>query len=155
MPHHDQYTVHMQSDFPVLTYFLVGGIYNLTMSKRAKQVPVKSGQLLAQLRKTAGLSQRELARLLGVRQSNIAFWEHSDKPPRSEILPPMAKILGVTVESLLMAQPLERKGGPVGKLRKIFDQVAALPRHQQDKIIEVVSVFLNQFHQSSQSHRSR
>lgn len=39
--------------------------------------------------------------MLGVSQSNIAFWEQSDKPPRSDLLPKMADTLGVTVAELL------------------------------------------------------
>ena len=31
------------------------------------------------------------------------FWERSEKPPRSEVLPKMAEALGVSVEDLLIA----------------------------------------------------
>jgi len=94
----------------------------------------------------AGLSQTELARLIGESQQNIAFWEQSDKPPRSDILIPMAKTLGVTVEALLTDQKTTRKaGGPVGKVKKIFDEVSKLPRRQQDKIVEFVSALVNQY----------
>ncbi len=43
------------------------------------------------LRKAAGLTQIELAKFLKVPQANIAFWEWSDKPPRSDLFPAMAK----------------------------------------------------------------
>ena len=58
---------------------------------------------LAALRKDAGLSQYEFANYVGVRQANIAFWDRSEKPPRSNVLPKMAQALGVTVEDLLMS----------------------------------------------------
>ena len=53
---------------------------------------------LAALRKDAGLSQYELARYVGVPQANIAFWERSEKPLRSDVLSKMAQALGVTLE---------------------------------------------------------
>ena len=48
-----------------------------------------------------GLEPYELAAYVGVPQANIAFWERSEKPPRSEVLPKMAEALGVSVEDLL------------------------------------------------------
>lgn len=39
----------------------------------------------------------ELAEMLEVPQSNVAFWEQSEKPPRSDLLPKMADILGVEI----------------------------------------------------------
>jgi transcriptional regulator with XRE-family HTH domain len=41
---------------------------------------------------------------LGVPQANIAFWERSEKPSRSEVLPKMAEALGVSVEDLLIVE---------------------------------------------------
>lgn len=112
----------------------------------------KQGARLAQLRKAAGLSQYELADQIGVPQPNIAFWEQSEKPPRSEVLPKMAKALGVTVEELLNTDSVkkvtQRKGGPTGKVRKVFERVSKLPRNQQDKIVEVVTAIVNQYEQS-------
>ena len=105
------------------------------------------GARLAEFRKAADLSQYELARLLALSQANIAFWELSDKPPRSEVLLKMAEVLGVTVEALLSGRP-SRKGGPVGRVRKLFEEVSALPRHQQDKVVEFVSAFVAQAKQN-------
>lgn len=104
------------------------------------------GARLVELRKAAGLTQVEFAHLLGESQQNITFWEHSEKPPRSDILPKMAKILGVTVEQILGVSPIaERRPGPVGKTQKIFEEVARLPRSQQDKIIDIVAALVEQY----------
>lgn len=107
---------------------------------------MKIGTHLAELRQKADLSQYELAKLLGVPQSNIAYWEGSDKPPRSDVLPKLAKILGVRIERLLNINgKQERIGGPTGKVRSIFEQVSKLPKKQQEKIVEFVSAFVNQY----------
>ena len=36
------------------------------------------------------------------------------------------------------------RGGPVGKTRQVFETVSHLPRHQQQKIIEVVEALVAQ-----------
>ena len=114
---------------------------------------------LAELRKDAGLSQYELADYVGVPQANIAFWERSEKPPRSEVLPKMAEALGVSVEDLLIVgdeKPLKRKaaksnGRPAGKVREVFDRVSKLPRRQQEHIVNWVSAYVSQYEHSRQS----
>ena len=124
------------------------------MGNISKKSSLKCGQHLALLRKQVGLSQRQLALKLGVPQSNIAFWEHSDKPPRSELLPILANLLGVSVDVLLYphsSSSIKKLSGPTGKLRKVFDQASNLPRHQQLKIVEVVSLFIKQFQLAKKS----
>jgi transcriptional regulator with XRE-family HTH domain len=109
--------------------------------------PPQGARLLA-LRQAAGLSQTELAQAVGETQQNIAFWEQSDRPPRSDVLPRLAKVLGVSVEDILeMDRPPRstKQTKPVGKLRKVFDDVSKLPRRQQDKIVEVISAMITQY----------
>lgn len=80
---------------------------------------------------------------MGVPQANIAFWERSEKPPRSDVLPKMAQALGFSVEDLLILsdeKPLRKKAAksntrPVGKVREVFDRVSKLPRRQQEHIV--------------------
>jgi transcriptional regulator with XRE-family HTH domain len=120
----------------------------LDMVRRVTKSRPKQGARLAELRKAAGFSQYELARLIGVPQPNIAFWELSAKPPRSEVLPKMARVLGVRVEQLLDTEAaVERKAGPTGKVQQAFEAVSRLPRRQQEKILEVVSLFVQQYGQ--------
>src|SRR5689334_16934591 len=144
----------MQAHVPLLKIPGQSSLYNSLMGRTLKRPRPKQGARLAEFRKAAGLSQYELARQLGVAQPNIAFWELSDKPPRSDILPKMAKILGVSVEELLSTDSAKkitkRKGGPTGKIRKLFEQVSKLPRHQQNKIAEVLSVFVKQYAHSKE-----
>jgi transcriptional regulator with XRE-family HTH domain len=124
------------------------------MARKPGKPPSKQGLRLAQLRHTAGLTQHELAQLLDVPQSNIAFWERSEKPPRSDILPKMAKVLGVSVEDLLdirRTPTIQRQSAPVGKVREVFERVARLPRRQQEKIVEFVSAFVNQYEEKRAS----
>jgi transcriptional regulator with XRE-family HTH domain len=104
------------------------------------------GARLAALRRDAGLTQTELARLVGEPQQNIALWEQSNKPPRSDAIPKLAKALGVSVEDLFTdkVRPA-RRAGPVGKVRKLFDEVAKLPRRQQEKIVEFLTPIVEDY----------
>jgi len=128
------------------------------MPRKSTKPKPPQGSRLAELRKGAGLSQYELARYVGVPQANIAFWERSEKPPRSEVLPKMAEVLGVTVEDLLIVgneRPLNKKaaksnGRPAGKVREVFDRVSKLPRRQQEHIVNWVSAYLAHYQQSKQ-----
>jgi transcriptional regulator with XRE-family HTH domain len=108
------------------------------------------GAHLAALRQRAGLTQSALGRLVGEKQQIIAFWEQSEKPPRSDVLPKLARVLGVPIESLLSPSAptpsfLARTGGPAGKVRRLFDEVSRLPRRQQDKIVEFLGPIVEQF----------
>jgi transcriptional regulator with XRE-family HTH domain len=116
------------------------------MPQRAPKTRPAQGARLADLRRAAGLTQVELAKLVGETQQNITFWEHSDKPPRSDVLPKLAKVLGVSVEQLLGISPIgDRRPGPVGKTQRVFEEVARLPRSQQDKIVEIITALVDQY----------
>ena len=41
--------------------------------------------------------------------------------------------------------PIERRNGPVRKVRKLFEGVSELPRRQQDKVVEFVSALVEQY----------
>jgi len=113
---------------------------------RTRRHRPKQGARLAALRRAAGLTQTELAQLVGESQQNIAFWEQSEKPPRSDVLPKLAKVLGVKIEQILEGElPQTRRAGPVGKVQKIFEEVSTLPRKQQERIVETVSALVAQY----------
>jgi len=108
----------------------------------------KQGALLVALRQRAALSQAELARAINVPQANIAFWEWSDKPPRSDVLRKLARVFAVRVDQLLVdseREPLAKRPGPVGEVQKVFEEVRKLPRKQQRKVIEVLSALVDRY----------
>jgi transcriptional regulator with XRE-family HTH domain len=111
-------------------------LYDVSMASAASR--------LKALREAAGLSQRELARLLGQDQSNIHYWESTGKAPRSDVLVPMAKALGVTVEELLGQPKPSRVTAPGGRARQLFEAVSRMPRRQQDKVLDILEPFVRQ-----------
>jgi transcriptional regulator with XRE-family HTH domain len=113
--------------------------------------PPQGARLLA-LRKAAALTQIELARAIGVPHANIAFWEWSDKPPRSDLLPTLAKALGVKIEELLINANAESpaiRPGPIGEVQRTFEQVRKLPRKQQRKVLETVRALVNEYNREA------
>ena len=121
-----QYTVHMQALFSTIGY-------DEDMAKVMSR--------LKKFREAAGLSQHELARRVGQRQSNIRYWEATGKPPRSDLLIPIAQELGVSVEELL-GQPKPRNGKPGGKLGDVVERITRMPRRQRDRVVAIVETIL-------------
>jgi|SRR5215831_2573612 len=129
--------------------------YNRGMAKRRKERDRPAqGRRLMELRKAAGLSQYELAEMIGEPQPNIAYWELSDKPPRSDVLHKLADVLGVGIPDLLSVNgrtvAVSKSARPAGKVRKVFEDVSRLPRRQQEHIVRVVSALVMQYEQSRQ-----
>jgi transcriptional regulator with XRE-family HTH domain len=113
-----------------------GAVYAVAMT-------AKKGHLRS-LREKCGLTLREFSRQIGEHPSNVSYWERTESIPRSDVLAPMAKILGVTVEELLGEPKPRRATAPGGKARQVFDAVSRLPRRQQQKIVEVVEALVAQ-----------
>lgn len=70
--------------------------------------------------------------------------------PMTDVLPRLAKVLGVRVEDLLNVErePV-RQAAPAGRMRKLFDDVARLPRRQREKVVEVLSALVMQYRKSA------
>jgi transcriptional regulator with XRE-family HTH domain len=113
---------------------------------KLKKSRPRRGAHLTALRTAAGLTQVELANAIGETQQNVAYWEQSEYPPRADVLPKLARTLGVRVEDVLDLETTSpaRRPGPIGRAQKAFEKVARLPRRQQDKIIEMVEALVAQ-----------
>lgn len=56
---------------------------------------------LREIRKRAGLSQEDLARMVGVERSTVTKWESGQNAPALPTLAKLADVLGVSVDDLL------------------------------------------------------
>jgi transcriptional regulator with XRE-family HTH domain len=106
------------------------------------------GQRLSALRKTKGLTQRELAEALGTTREMVDYYERRAINPALEVVRGCAKALNVSVIELLGSEDKngkKRRGtGPNGKMRRLFEAASQLPRSQQDKLTAVLEAFVNQ-----------
>ena len=62
------------------------------------------GSFLAVLRKSQGMTQKELAQRVGVSDKTISHWERDESAPDISVLPVLADIFGVTVDELLRGE---------------------------------------------------
>lgn len=113
-----------------------------TISYAAAMTAKKSN--LRTLREKAGLSLRELSRIIEEQPTNVSYWERTGKAPRADLLLPMARALGVTVEELLGEPKPIRGAAPAGKMRQLFDAASRLPRSQQQKVADILSPFIKE-----------
>lgn len=56
---------------------------------------------LAGLRVRAGLTQTDVAKVIGVTQGAISAWERGEKKPTLDKLPTLAKLYGVSEQTIL------------------------------------------------------
>jgi transcriptional regulator with XRE-family HTH domain len=102
------------------------------------------GTRLFQLREERGFSQKQMSEKLGIKQQSYAAWERRAVALKPEQLTRLAEILEVPLDSLVGRQNgSTRKGGPVGKIRLVFEEVSRLPLYQQRKIVEVVQALVS------------
>lgn len=64
--------------------------------------------------------------------------------PTLDVIQKVAQALEVSVAELIGAEAVRasKQSGPTGKVQKVFEDVARLPRRQQEKIAEFVSAFV-------------
>ena len=60
-----------------------------------------TGALIAQRRKALGMTQKQLAERLLISDKAVSKWENGASYPEVTLLPPLAQILGITVDELL------------------------------------------------------
>ena len=70
------------------------------------------GTYILSLRTEAGLSQKELAKKVGARASDVSMWERGEYPPKTRQLKRLSDALGVSVSELLSGQSRSEEGPP-------------------------------------------
>jgi transcriptional regulator with XRE-family HTH domain len=100
---------------------------------------------MLELRKAQGLTQGQLAELLGTSQQLIAFYEKGQRRVPVDLLPDVARLLGVSVEELLgLNSTVTPKRGPTPKLQQQLERLSRLPRAKQRFVSEMLEAVLQQ-----------
>ena len=75
---------------------------------RKKEVPhmdsIRTGSFIASLRREKGMTQKELASLLGVSDKAVSKWERGESYPEVTLFPALSAILGVTADELMAGE---------------------------------------------------
>jgi transcriptional regulator with XRE-family HTH domain len=109
-----------------------------------KQFFKNLGSRIAQLRKTAGLSQQTIADELGIAQQTYAHYEVGRLRMPMSLLPKVAERFGVATDELLGLKSAPGKRGPAPKLQRHLERIQALPKPKQRFIIEMLETVLQQ-----------
>ena len=56
---------------------------------------------LKTMREAVNITQAEMAKTLGLKQSSVAMWETGKSVPKTTDLPKLAKVLNVSVEEII------------------------------------------------------
>lgn len=115
----------------------------LIMPKSAETNGGSFGERLAQLRRAAGYSQRDLAAEIGISQRMVAYYETQSDYPPTHLFPVLAKALGVSADQLLGIEKLKQGGrARDNRLWRRFSQVEKLPSPQRKQIVQILDTFL-------------
>jgi transcriptional regulator with XRE-family HTH domain len=117
------------------------------MGRPAKTDAPAYGKFLADLRTASGLSQQQVAEKVGVRQSTVATWERSPRPPKGDLLPGLAKVLGVDLQTLIQCDELKTttiRRGPISRFEKLVEEATKLPRRRQQRIADTLEALIAQ-----------
>ena len=115
------------------------------MSPDEKTFFERLGQRIAALRNERGLTQVQLAEVLGYSQQQVLSFEKGRRRVPVSALPDLSRALGVSVEELLGAQDdRPSKRGPAPKLQRQLEQLSQLPRSQQRFVSQMLDTVLQQ-----------
>ena len=104
------------------------------------------GQRIAVFRKAQGLTQVQLAEILGIAQQTMAHYEGGSLRIAVAMLKPVADALQVTVEELLddSHNAAKKKRGPSSKLEQQIAKIQQLPRTKQKFVMEMLETVIQQ-----------
>ena len=68
------------------------------------------GEIISTLRREKGMTQKELADMIGVTDKAVSKWERDVACPDTQTIPKLAEILGVSVEELINAKTMPVSG---------------------------------------------
>lgn len=95
------------------------------------------GERLARARLAAGLTQREVADRIGVKESTIGKWESGETSPRGHRVSKLAGMLGVSISWILMGRGVEPARGAATDIERIRLELDSVRAHLDDVVNEL------------------
>ena len=112
------------------------------MSKKTNEAVTDFGQRLAQLRKTAGYTQQQLADEIGVTRRMIAYYETESQHPPANLLVDLANALGVSTDELLGLETAAKRRKPDTRLQRRLQQIDKLGAKEKRQLIQLIDTFI-------------
>ena len=104
--------------------------------------PGAFGKRLAQLRKTAGYTQQELANEIGATRRMIAYYETESDYPPTNMLAGIAIALNVTTDELLGLKPVKQSKQPDNRLLRRMQQIEKLDSATKRQLIQIIDTYI-------------
>ena len=120
----------------------------MSMADNERTFYVRLGERIATLRKAQGITQVQLAEMLGVAQQTMAHYEGGTIRIPVETLAQLAQHLSTSVEDLIGSPQTKIRGkrGPASKLELQLEQVSRLPKVKQKFVSEMLDTVLQAQH---------
>ena len=112
---------------------------------RKTRSPESIGQRIARLRREKGMTQIELADILGVTQPVVSDYEHGALRVHGELIIQLAEIFGTSANEILGLEPKGKSDAPI-KNRRLYRRVQAidqLPKRDQEALLRTIDAFLS------------
>jgi transcriptional regulator with XRE-family HTH domain len=120
-------------------------IAGIPMTQDEKLFFRQLGARIAELRKTHGLTQVQLAEALKLTQQMVASYEVGRRRVPVSLLPAVAHALAVSVEVLIgQKEAAPGKRGPAPKLQQQMERIQRLPKAKQRFVMEMIDTVLAQ-----------
>jgi transcriptional regulator with XRE-family HTH domain len=101
------------------------------------------GVRLAELRKAAGVTQTALAAEIGISQRMMAYYEGPIAQPPANLLPLIARALGVSIDALLGVESSRRRAKASDtRLQRRLAQIEKLSVQERRQILQVLDAFI-------------
>jgi len=122
--------------------FLINGFESMSPDEKVffKQL----GARIAEFRKSATITQVQLAETLRVSQQTVASWEVGRRGVPVATLPALARALSVNIESLIGEKGPPSKRGPAPHIQQKIEQLTRLPKAQQKLVLQILDGVLAQ-----------
>ena len=95
------------------------------------------------LRKSAGITQTAFAEEIGISQRMMAYYEGPSAHPPANLLPAMAKALGVSVDAVLGTETAKRRTKATDtRLQRRLQQIEKLDAGERRQVLQVLDAFI-------------
>ena len=102
------------------------------------------GERLARMRKERGITQQEMAELLGTSQPIVSDYERGELRLHGELIMKIAGILGVSGDELLGLERVSRSSAVSNRrLARRIQQIDQLPKRDQEALLRTIDAFLS------------
>jgi transcriptional regulator with XRE-family HTH domain len=119
------------------------GLLVASRAPRATEQKESVGERLARLRRERGITQAELARMLGIVQPMVSDYERGELRLHGQLIIELTRILGVSADELLgLDKPRSNASVKNRRLLRRLQQLERLPRRDQQALLRTIDAFL-------------